>query len=123
MIDFLSLKLSGNSIVSYVNPITRTVIRLDPPFPFNNDNLDEVEQLCESLAGFCVSAWETTNRRDPQMLDPYKVLDGREPIDSLEDLLTDLLKSYGLFAVASALARLEPTAVEAVMSADPLLTY
>lgn len=53
-------------IQTYVNPVTRTTIRLVPPAECMNQ--EEYDDLIRKFATFCAEAWK--DRRDPETIDP-----------------------------------------------------
>lgn len=59
----------GPVLVRVQNPVTRTMITLDPPFPCGED--DRVTEFTKAVAGYCQAAW-VLGRLDPAELSPFE---------------------------------------------------
>lgn len=85
------------------NPITRSVCRLDPPLP-----LADLDAFQSAFGALCDAAWMLPTRRDPQRVDPRRVIDGTEPVDVLDDTVARMVAEHGPWAVSAAVAKLMP---------------
>lgn len=85
------------------NPITRSVVKLDPPLP-----VADLGTFRARFAQFCDDAWMLPTRRDPQRVNPHRVIDGTEPVDVLNDTVARLVAEHGPWAVSAAVAKLMP---------------
>src|SRR6202034_3877232 len=94
--------LSGSTVVELVNPITRSNVRLEPPYVF--DEYSEIDALTVKFNEFCMAAWDVKTgdvhglapiRRNPAVVDPYKLMDGTVTLVPLDTVLADLVSEYG----------------------------
>lgn len=70
----------GDKVITEVqNPVTRSIVRFEPSYVSHTD--EDLDQLIARFNQFCADAWSLPNRRNPDTLDPYRVLDGTEPLD------------------------------------------
>lgn len=90
----------GNTVTEVQNPISRSVVRLDPPL-----SLDELNEFMEAFRQFCDDAWTLPTRRDPSRVDPRRILDGTEPVDTMEDYARRLVWEHGPYAAQDAIMR------------------
>ncbi len=101
-------------ITSMSNPITRSTMRIDPPFEYAKKS--EYTNFELLFNDYCIRAWDRDYRTDPKTADPADILAGRTHPDlptALHDALAPLIAEYGQFAVQQA-ARDYPIGVRRV---------
>jgi hypothetical protein len=105
---------NGATVVELTNPITRYRCRLDPPYEVAEGGLEELD---EKFQEYCVAAWEGPvvdeatgwrERINPAVVDPYRVLDGTQPLPDLKQLAGDLVRAFGFLAAHHAVDELDP---------------
>lgn len=86
-----------NAVFEVQNPITRSVCRLDPPLP-----MADYDAFMDAFHRFCDDAWTATPRRDPQLVNPHRVMDGTEIVDVLAATMERMAHEYGPYTAQSA---------------------
>jgi len=56
-------------VESVINPITRSVIKIDPPFHFSTD--EELESFIEHVEAYCLAAWNLGYLDPEEISSPY----------------------------------------------------
>lgn len=87
---------------SMVNPITAFQVRFDPPYDPADGRQGELTQAFQE---YCSKAWSGELRLNPAVVDPYRLLDGTQPIPHLKQQVADLVQTFGQLTVEQEIER------------------
>jgi hypothetical protein len=94
------------TVTGLCNPITRSWARLDPPFEADPaQGMADVGELEYKFGQFCEAAWTLETRRDPHVVNPYRVMDGTEPVDVMAAMAEQLAWEHGPYTAQAAVAK------------------
>lgn len=95
--------LQGGRVTELCNPITRYWAKLVPNFELDPDaGLEDLAKLQWEFYRFCEKAWDSPARRSPLLVNPYAILDGSEPVETLDSTIERLVDEYGIWPVYAA---------------------
>jgi len=87
------------TITELQNPLTESMVRLEPPFTTEEDGL--TEQLYDAFNAFCAVA--ATFDADPAVVNPDLLLLGEHPLPDLNQGFLDLVHTWGAGKILTAL--------------------
>ena len=88
----------GAVVLQALNPVTRSTVTLAPPL-----DARDLDVFRPAFSKFCQDAWGLPSRRDPATVNPQRVIDGTEPVDTLADAVASLVAEHGVWALQDAL--------------------
>lgn len=91
-------------VVSMINPVTRSTVKIDPPFEY--ELATERDEFVRLFGGYCIAAWDLAFRADPKTASADDVMAGRMLPDcptAVHEALRPLVAAYGVLAVQHAL--------------------
>ncbi len=100
------VRMDRGAVAALCSPITRSWCRLDPPFVADPARgMADVGELQYKFAQFCDDAWTLPTRRDPHVVNPYRVMDGTEVVDVADAMADQLAWEHGPYAAQAAVAK------------------